>query len=263
MEKDKSKKKEYIPLDEENKNLKIKNKSNSLTFQIFTIVLAILSMIICYLTKNLWGVILALVMLIVSFIYLNYFYEDESQGFITTLENKSYVKSFYYILYFFFALQLMIGILVLSKNRNLTTLPNNCSDPGCTMVSPWFSNRSGKQIYTNGVEYKVNGLQKLLNTWLINNTNNNRSIFERKEETFIHAEITIPFMGFIDDLAISIVPSQNQIAKPVDSKSIFDKYDKVNIYSYSELRVGISDLGVNDRRIASLYKSLEPNKVEN
>ena len=66
-----------------------------------------------------------------------------------------------------------------------------------------------------------------------------RTVVVDKTETYLHAEASSAFFGFVDDL------------------ELFADRDNSQIQARSESRLGDSDLGVNAARLAALRSGLE------
>ncbi len=127
-------------------------------------------------------------------------------------------------------------IYFLSPNKKWESFPERCKiKTKCTRVAD-FNNR-GYGLKPIEVKDSIHNVQKKIIS--IINSKPRMKIINQKEG-FIHAIDVTPFFRFYDDVAIKI----------------FRENDKTIIWMQSQSRLGLHDLGVNEKRIKKLHKEM-------
>ena len=139
---------------------------------------------------------------------------------------------FFLVGYFF-----MINIIYfLSPNKKWESFPEGCKiKTKCTRVAD-FNNR-GYGLKPIEIKDSIHNVQKKIIS--IINSKPRMKIINQKEG-FIHAIDVTRFFLFYDDVAIKI----------------FRENEKTKIWMQSQSRLGLHDLGVNEKRIKKLHKEM-------
>ncbi len=158
------------------------------------------------------------------------------------LLDNLYGLSMYQILSSFIILILvgyffMINIIYfLSPNKKWESFPERCKiKTKCTRVAD--KNNRGYGLKPIEIKDNIDNVQKKIVA--IVNSKPRMKIINQKDG-FIHATDVTPFFRFYDDIAIKI----------------FQENDKIKIWMQSQSRLGLHDLGVNEKRIQELHKEL-------
>ena len=132
-----------------------------------------------------------------------------------------------------------------SQPRTRSAFPSACTQPnGCTRVYyDDTSNRSGKVVKM--VSFNNSELNKIIEKW---QGTYFQSGVKSKKDNFYHFTFTTMFLGFIDDMEVSIIKCKSNP-------------EMSSVYSNSELRMGSYDFNVNDNRIKNFYEYLVKNIV--
>tara|TARA_B100002051_G_C16576908_1_gene555575 strand:+ start:178 stop:666 length:489 start_codon:yes stop_codon:yes gene_type:complete len=127
-------------------------------------------------------------------------------------------------------------IYFLSPNKKWESFPERCKiKTKCTRVAD--TNNRGYGLKPIEIKYDIYHVQKKIIT--IINSKPRMKIINQKEG-FIHAIDVTPFFRFYDDVAIKIFREDN----------------KTKIWMQSQSRLGLHDLGVNEKRIKKLHKEI-------
>ena len=139
---------------------------------------------------------------------------------------------FFLIGYFF-----MINVIYfLSPNKKWESFPERCKiKTKCTRVADY--NNRGYGLKPIEIKDSIHNVQKKIIS--IINSKPRMKIINQKEG-FIHAIDVTPFFRFYDDVAIKIFREDN----------------KTKVWMQSQSRLGLHDLGVNERRIKKLHKEI-------
>ena len=139
---------------------------------------------------------------------------------------------FFLIGYFF-----MINVIYfLSPNKKWESFPERCKiKTKCTRVADY--NNRGYGLKPIEIKDSIHNVQKKIIS--IINSKPRMKIINQKEG-FIHAIDVTPFFRFYDDVAIKI----------------FRENEKTKIWMQSQSRLGLHDLGVNEKRIKKLHKEM-------
>ena len=139
---------------------------------------------------------------------------------------------FFLIGYFF-----MINVIYfLSPNKKWESFPERCKiKTKCTRVADY--NNRGYGLKPIEIKDSIHNVQKKIIS--IINSKPRMKVINQKEG-FIHAIDVTPFFRFYDDVAIKI----------------FRDNDKTKIWMQSQSRLGLHDLGVNEKRIKKLHKEM-------
>ena len=139
---------------------------------------------------------------------------------------------FFLVGYFF-----MINVIYfLSPNKKWESFPERCKiKTKCTRVAD--CNYRGYGLKPIEIKDSIHNVQKKIIS--IINSKPRMKIINQKEG-FIHAIDVTPFFRFYDDVAIKI----------------FRENDKTKIWMQSQSRLGLHDLGVNEKRIKKLHKEM-------
>tara|TARA_B100000965_G_C19596548_1_gene760516 strand:+ start:1320 stop:1802 length:483 start_codon:yes stop_codon:yes gene_type:complete len=131
----------------------------------------------------------------------------------------------------------MINIIYfLSPNKKWESFPERCKiKTKCTRVAD--TNNRGYGLKPIEITDSIHNVQKKIIA--IINSKPRMKIINQKEG-FIHATDVTPFFRFYDDIAIKI----------------FRENDKTKIWMQSQSRLGLHDLGVNEKRIKKLHKEM-------
>ena len=127
-------------------------------------------------------------------------------------------------------------IYFLSPNKKWESFPERCKiKTKCTRVAD--TNNRGYGLKPIEIKDSIHNVQKKIIA--IINSKPRMKIINQKEG-FIHAIDVTPFFRFYDDIAIKI----------------FQEEDKAKIWMQSQSRLGLHDLGVNEKRIKILHKEM-------
>ena len=139
---------------------------------------------------------------------------------------------FFLVGYFF-----MINVIYfLSPNKKWESFPERCKiKTKCTRVADY--NNRGYGLKPIEIKDSIHNVQKKIIS--IINSKPRMKIINQKEG-FIHAIDVTPFFRFYDDVAIKI----------------FRENEKTKIWMQSQSRLGLHDLGVNEKRIKKLHKEM-------
>ena len=139
---------------------------------------------------------------------------------------------FFLVGYFF-----MINVIYfLSPNKKWESFPERCKiKTKCTRVAD--CNYRGYGLKPIEIKDSIHNVQKKIIS--IINSKPRMKIINQKEG-FIHAIDVTPFFRFYDDVAIKI----------------FRENEKTKIWMQSQSRLGLHDLGVNEKRIKKLHKEM-------
>ena len=139
---------------------------------------------------------------------------------------------FFLVGYFF-----MINIIYfLSPNKKWESFPERCKiKTKCTRVADY--NNRGYGLKPIEIKDSIHNVQKKV-IGIINSKPRMKII--NQKEGFIHAIDVTPFFRFYDDVAIKI----------------FRENEKTKIWMQSQSRLGLHDLGVNEKRIQNLHKKI-------
>ena len=139
---------------------------------------------------------------------------------------------FFLVGYFF-----MINVIYfLSPNKKWESFPERCKiKTKCTRVADY--NNRGYGLKPIEIKDSIHNVQKKV-IGIINSKPRMKII--NQKEGFIHAIDVTPFFRFYDDVAIKI----------------FRENDKTKIWMQSQSRLGLHDLGVNEKRIKKLHKEM-------
>ena len=139
---------------------------------------------------------------------------------------------FFLIGYFF-----MINVIYfLSPNKKWESFPERCKiKTKCTRVADY--NNRGYGLKPIEIKDSIHNVQKKI-IGIINSKPRMKII--NQKEGFIHAIDVTPFFRFYDDVAIKI----------------FRENEKTKIWMQSQSRLGLHDLGVNEKRIKKLHKEM-------
>ena len=131
----------------------------------------------------------------------------------------------------------MINIIYfLSPNKKWESFPERCKiKTKCTRVAD--TNNRGYGLKPIEITDSIHNVQKKIIA--IINSKPRMKIINQKEG-FIHATDVTPFFRFYDDIAIKI----------------FRENGKTKIWMQSQSRLGLHDLGVNEKRIKKLHKEM-------
>ena len=139
---------------------------------------------------------------------------------------------FFLVGYFF-----MINVIYfLSPNKKWESFPERCKiKTKCTRVANY--NNRGYGLKPIEIKDSIHNVQKKI-IGIINSKPRMKII--NQKEGFIHAIDVTPFFRFYDDVAIKI----------------FRENEKTKIWMQSQSRLGLHDLGVNEKRIKKLHKEM-------
>ena len=139
---------------------------------------------------------------------------------------------FFLVGYFF-----MINVIYfLSPNKKWESFPERCKiKTKCTRVAD--CNNRGYGLKPIEIKDSIHNVQKKIIS--IINSKPRMKIINQKEG-FIHAIDVTPFFRFYDDVAIKI----------------FRENEKTKIWMQIQSRLGLQDLGVNEKRIKKLHKEM-------
>ena len=139
---------------------------------------------------------------------------------------------FFLVGYFF-----MINVIYfLSPNKKWESFPERCKiKTKCTRVADY--NNRGYGLKPIEIKDSIHNVQKKIIS--IINSKPRMKIINQKEG-FIHAIDVTPFFRFYDDVAIKIFREDN----------------KTKVWMQSQSRLGLHDLGVNEKRIKKLHKEM-------
>ena len=139
---------------------------------------------------------------------------------------------FFLVGYFF-----MINVIYfLSPNKKWESFPERCKiKTKCTRVADY--NNRGYGLKPIEIKDSIHNVQKKV-IGIINSKPRMKII--NQKEGFIHAIDVTPFFRFYDDVAIKI----------------FRENEKTKIWMQSQSRLGLHDLGVNEKRIKKLHKEM-------
>ena len=139
---------------------------------------------------------------------------------------------FFLVGYFF-----MINVIYfLSPNKKWESFPERCKiKTKCTRVADY--NNRGYGLKPIEIKDSIHNVQKKI-IGIINSKPRMKII--NQKEGFIHAIDVTPFFRFYDDVAIKI----------------FRENEKTKIWMQSQSRLGLHDLGVNEKRIKKLHKEM-------
>ena len=131
----------------------------------------------------------------------------------------------------------MINVIYfLSPNKKWESFPERCKiKTKCTRVADY--NNRGYGLKPIEIKDSIHNVQKKIIS--IINSKPRMKIINQKEG-FIHAIDVTPFFRFYDDVAIKI----------------FRENEKTKIWMQSQSRLGLHDLGVNEKRIKKLHKEM-------
>ena len=154
------------------------------------------------------------------------------------LENTYLIEILIYIIIFFLiGYFFMINVIYfLSPNKKWESFPERCKiKTKCTRVADY--NNRGYGLKPIEIKDSIHNVQKKV-IGIINSKPRMKII--NQKEGFIHAIDVTPFFRFYDDVAIKI----------------FRENEKTKIWMQSQSRLGLHDLGVNEKRIKKLHKEM-------